>query len=142
MRPPTKPPVVCARETITIGQAVAIQAPAEAPPFSVVFEDDGKTGFLYGMDNSRRASPVVDALHIYTVEQVADRHDPFLLEIIWSGDNKVAVLFLNRRPHAAFDFGARRGTCRTGFPPHGGDWTTHDHTWDEAVVDKLGIPRK
>lgn len=142
MTSPTKPPVVCARETITVGEAVAIQAPAEAPPYSVVFEDDGEAGYLYGMDNSHKANPIVDALHIYTVEQVVDRQNPCLLEVIWSGDNKVAVLFLNRRPHAAFDFGARRGTCRTGFPPPRGDWTTHDHSWDEAVVDKLGISRK
>lgn len=137
-----KPPVVCARETIKVGEALAIQAPAEAPPYSVVFEDDSKTGFLYALDNSRKGTPIVDALHIYTVEDLADRDKPCLLEIIWSGDNKVAVLFLNRRPHAAFDFGARRGTCRTGFPPPMGDWTKLDHAWDESVVDKLGIPRK
>ena len=134
-----RPPVLCARETFTVGEKVAIQAPAEAPPYSVVFEDDGKTGYLYALDNSRRDNPIVDALLIYNVEQITDRHLPCKLEVVWSGDNLVAVLFLNRRPHAAFDFGARRGYCRCGFPPPRGDWATHDHEWDDAVLDKLGL---
>ena len=136
-----KPPVLCARETITVGEEAAVQAPAETPPNSVVFEDNGKTGYLYALDNSIKANPIVDAMMIYDVAQITDKHLPCKLEVVWSGDGLVAVLFLNRHPHAAFDFGERRGYCRTGYPPPDQRWpTSPDHTWDDAVLQKLGLP--
>ncbi len=134
-----KDPIVTARETYTVGEEVAIQAPAEEPPYSVVFEDDGETGYLYALDNKRKGNPIVDAMLIYNAAQITDRHKPCLLEVVWSGDSLVSVLFINRHPHAVVDFGARRACCRTGFPPPRDDWTSSDHMWDDKLLEKLGL---
>lgn len=134
-------PYVAAREEYTVGEAVVIQGPAEEPPYSLVFEDDGETAYLYCLDLARKdkEGPIVDALHIYNVAQVAERGGPCKLEMIWSGDHRAAALFLNRRPQAVVDFGARRACCRTGFPPPREGWTAHTHDWDEGMLQRLGL---
>jgi hypothetical protein len=38
-------------------------------------------------------------------------------------------------PHAVFDFEAKRGFYRTGFPDRIGDWTDHSHEWDDTVIE-------
>jgi hypothetical protein len=100
-----------------------------------VFEDDGTTDYLYGLDFSREDNPIVDALHIYNVERVADREKPSLVQLGWSQDGLKAVLLINGFPHALFDFEAKRGYCRSGFPPPDRKWTRHDHAWDDRVAE-------
>ncbi len=136
------PPYVACREQFTVGVEAAFQAPAEEPPYMVVFEDDGETGYLYCLDLSRkgREGPIVDALHIYNVAQLSDRDMPCKLEVVWSGDHRVAALFINRSPHAVVNFEARQACCRTGYPPpREGGWMVGDHEWDEGMLEKLGL---
>jgi hypothetical protein len=129
------PAEVAAEETIAVGQPVVIEAPSPRAPYGVVFEDDGTTGYLYGLDFSREGNPIVDALHVYNVAQVGDRDRPSLVQLAWSPDGLNAVLLINRYPHAVFDFDARRGYCRTGLPPADPRWTEHDHSWDDRAVE-------
>jgi hypothetical protein len=124
-----------AEETITVGQPAVVQGPSPSTNYGVVFEDDGATGYLYGLDFSRRDDPIVDALHIYDVEQVADRAKPSAVQLVWSKDGLKAALLINRYPHAVFDFEGKRGYCRTGFPPSIGKWTQHDHSWDDRAME-------
>ena len=131
------PPVVVARETITVGSPVVVEGPAPASSYGVLFEDDGTTAYFYGLDSSQPGSPIVDALHIYNVVSVADKEVRSKVEIAWSTDSRKAVLFINHYPHAVFDFEARRGYCRTGFPPADRGWTEHSHEWSDAAVDLL-----
>jgi hypothetical protein len=54
--------------------------------FSAVFEDDGDTGYFYGLDMLREAqgvNPIVDALHIYDAAAVVDREAYYPIEIRW-----------------------------------------------------------
>lgn len=50
-----------------------------------------------------------------------------------------AGLFINRYPHAIFDFTAKRGYCRTNFPPPSKEWSSfyENHEWDDNAVDLL-----
>jgi len=57
------------------------------------------------------------------------------VQLVWSQDGLKAALLVNRYPHAVFDFAARRGYCRTGFPPPVSDWSGHDHAWDDRVLE-------
>jgi hypothetical protein len=122
-----------AEETITVGQSTVVQGPSPSTSYGVVFEDDGETGYFYGIDFSRRDNPIVDALAIYNVEQVADRAK--VVQLVWAQDGLKAALLINGYPHAVFDFEGKRGYCRTGFPPATGKWTQHDHSWDDRAME-------
>ena len=123
-----------AEETITVGQPV-VEGPSPSTSFGVVFADDGNTGYLYGCDYSRPENPIVDAMHIYNLEQVVDREKPSVVQLVWSQDGLKAALLINRYPHAIFDFEDKRGYCRSGLPPADRNWTEHDHTWDDGAID-------
>jgi hypothetical protein len=129
------PAQLVAEQTITVGQPVVVEGPSPSTGFGVVFEDDGTTGYLYGLDFSRQENPIVDAMNIYNVEQVADRAKPSVVQLVWSQDGLKAALLINRFPHAVFDFEGKRGYCRTGFPRADSNWTQHDHSWDDRVVE-------
>jgi hypothetical protein len=120
------------------GHEAVLQADAPRGRFSVVFEDDGDTGYFYGLDLASDASsgPIVDALHLYNVEAVADRQSAYPVEIRWAEDRNRAGLFIAERCQAVFDFDEKRAVSRSGFPPASGDFTwTHD--WDEALTAGL-----
>jgi len=119
-----------------VGEAAVLEAASPSAPFAVVFEDDGVTGYFYGLDPSRGEQPIVDALHIYNVAAVTDRDRPSTLEVAWSASGMQAALFINSYPHAVLDFAGRRGYCRSGFParPHTG-WSEASHEWHDEALD-------
>ncbi|HET6329127.1 MAG TPA: DUF2251 domain-containing protein [Planctomycetaceae bacterium] len=126
-----------AEETITVGQPVVVEGPAPNTSYGAVFEDDGKAGYFYGLDFSQQEQPILDARHIYNVEQVTDRSKPSVVQIAWSADGLKAGLFINTYPHAVIDFAARRSYCRTGFPRPIGNWSEHNAAWDDRAVELL-----
>jgi len=107
-------------------------------PYTVVFEDDGETGYFYAINRELVGDQIVDAAHIYNVESVADGKKESEATIIWSSDGFKAALLINEYPHAVFDFKGKRGYCRTDFPntahSPNGDWITDTHRWDDAVM--------
>ena len=125
-----------AEQEIRVGQPVVVAGASPTPPFSVVFEDDGDTGYFYALDTSRTDNPIVDAMQIYNTAAVTDRHLPSTVQIVWSPDDRKAALLINKYPHAIFDFAAKRGYCRTGFPvPAADGWTQHSHEWDDKAQE-------
>jgi len=120
-----------------VGQPTVIEGPAPEGPLVVVFEDDGSTGYFYALDTSHEGQPIQDALQIYNVTNVSDRAKPSTVKIGWSLDNQKAVLLINGHPHAVFDFAAKQGYCRTGFPPPSpaGAWASQGHEWREAAIE-------
>src|SRR5687767_11687122 len=62
-----------AEQTIQVGSKVSVEGDSPSTHFAVVFEDDGDTGYLYGLDLSKEENPIVDALQIYDVQAVTDR---------------------------------------------------------------------
>jgi hypothetical protein len=130
------PATIAAREKITVGNETFIEGVSPVSHFSVVFEDNGETGYLYACDLSRSGDYIVDAMHIYNVENVSDKHLPSEVVIAWSADGSKAGLWINEYAHAVFDFTAKRGYCRTGFPPPGDGWGD-THEWDEDAEKLL-----
>ncbi len=127
--------VLVAEESITVGQPVVVEGPASDTCYGAVFEDDGTTGYFYGLDYNQSGQPIVDARHIYNVEQVTDRSIPSTVQIVWSTDGLKTALMINKYPHAIIDFAARRSYCRTGFPPPSDKWSEHDAAWDDEAVE-------
>jgi hypothetical protein len=126
--------IVVNETTLDVGNPTMLEGTSPSEPFSVVFEDDGDTGYLYGLDLRRDANPICDSLHIYNVKDVADRQRPSTLTLAWSQDGLKAVLLINDFPHAVFDFEECRGYCRTGFPPSDPGWTSFSHDWDDTAL--------
>jgi len=130
-------PVLTGEQTFKVGEPTTVMGPAPAGTFSAVFEDDGDTGYFYGLDNAKGEQPIVDALHIYNAHEVTDRHIPSTAQIVWSGSGQQVALFINDYPHAVFDFEHRRGYCRTGFPPPVSAFSPEGHEWSDEALEFL-----
>ena len=117
------------------GKEAFLDSKSVSNSFAVVFEDEGSTGYFYAVDTANQDLKILDALHIYDVHAVTDRDRSSTASIVWSASGEQAALLINDFPHAVFDFAAKRGYCRTGFPPPHTDWSSEGHEWDDAALD-------
>ena len=110
--------------------------------YSVVFKDNGETGYVYAMDNGRPA-PVLDALHLYNVDQFEVKHSNRTADIeIWASEDGLGTLVkLNGRDEAYFDFADRRAVCRSCFPRASGGYAV-SHDWDETALHRMHPQRR
>ena len=106
-------------ETIKIGEENFIDSSFEDFKYGVIFEDDGNTGYFYAVNNGTN---VLDALHIYNVEDVIDKNIPSLVKILWTEDLSLCFLSINNYIQAVFDFKNKAGFCRNGFPESNRNW--------------------
>jgi len=127
--------------TFKPGDKSSVAVDSLSGQFSAFFEDEGETGYFYAMDISKTDEMILDAVHIYNVANVADKDRPSNLEIVWSADGLKCALLINGLAHAAFDFAAKRGCCRTNFPNFPGQtkegWTQSDHLWSDDAISWL-----
>jgi len=123
---------VTVEQMISVGEETVIEDSSPKTQFAVVFEDDGDCGYFYGLDTALE-NPILDALHIYNSDAVTDKNIPSKVQILWSYDGLKAALIINQYPHAVFDFEAKRGYCRSNFPPPDESWTKFGHEWDDSA---------
>lgn len=116
------------------GQEAYLDSKSELNSFAVVFEDDGTTGYLYALDTANEGQMILDAVQVYNAENVTDKDRSSVAKIIWSASGEQAALLINEYPHAVFDFAAKRGYCRTGFPAPSPKWSSEGHEWDDAAM--------
>lgn len=119
---------------LRVGAETVVECHSPCSQYSVVFEDDGETGYFYALDTTLGQQPILDALHVYNVDTVSDRHIPSTLQIVWSADGLKSALVINRFPHAVFDFQAKRGYCRTNSPPRD-EWSKEGHNWSDEALE-------
>jgi hypothetical protein len=93
-----------------------ISSAASNNEFQVLFEDDGTTGYFYALRNANELE-LLDALHIYNVADIEDREVPITAQIFWDEAQNTAVLLINGKSHALYDFQRQAGFCRNAFPP-------------------------
>ncbi|HWB33568.1 MAG TPA: DUF2251 domain-containing protein [Acidobacteriaceae bacterium] len=141
--------------TFTPGRAF-LSSDSTAVPWTVVFEDEGVTGYFYACDRSheRLEDSILDAMLIYNVsaltrdnvgsqelEKHADAPVQRIVSIQWSHDGLKAVLYLDGAAQALFDFGARCGFCRLNFPnfmaDQGDVWNRSGHAWSDAAFEQF-----
>ena len=123
---------------LRIGTPVVVEARAPSGDWSTVFEDDGQTGYFYGLEDNADEYVILDALHVYTVEQVVDQDAVYPMEIRWADGANVAGFFVEDKCHAIFNFDQRRAACRDNFPEATVFGFTDTHEWDEEVGRALG----
>lgn len=118
------------------GDSTWLASDAPVGVFSAVFEDDGETGYFHAVERIGSEPKLLDAVHIYDVRNVADRDRASQLEIRWASGGRHAALYIDGVAHAVFDFAARRGCCRTGFPPPPSTtgWSADGHAWREEAL--------
>ena len=130
-------------QTFKPGDGTILESASPTHANSAFFEDDGDTGYFYAIDldriePARSDNMILDAVHIYNVATVSDRDRESSLSIVWSDDGMKCALLINGYPHGAFDFGAKRGYCRTDFPNSpkspSGCWDSSDHHWSNDAV--------
>jgi hypothetical protein len=127
-------PVASPSYKLQVGKPEAFEARSPDGRYSVVFEDDGDTGFFYALDYSNKENnPIQEAMSIYDVKNVTDREKPSVVVLVWTADSRQAALFINSYPHAVFDFAKKRGYSRRNFPKPG-KWGT-DFKWDDTAID-------
>ena len=122
-----------------IGEKLVLQVDAPSRRVTVVFEDDGDTGYFYALAPLASGElELLDALHVYNAE--ADlRGKDVRLELVWSEDSKLAGLRVNASLWTLFDFTAETGWSRSNFPPPAGRWRMGEERpdWDDALIRRL-----
>lgn len=121
--------------TFTPGQTYYLATDSETSDFSVVFEDDGATGYFYAILRHGTKPEILDTMMIYSVQDKDMVGKKMYISINWSKDNLKALLTLNNLPQAVFDFESKRGYCRKNFPTANKIWTDYNHKWDDNVLD-------
>lgn len=109
----------------------AIDSPTSS--FSAIFEDDGNTGYFYACNRDGADPTVVDAIHIYSVDNVVDREQESTVDILWSPDGLKAALLINARPRAVIDFAARCAYSPGGLPASTSLWNRGN--WFDGLMD-------
>ena len=123
------------RKKLKAGKKTFIECASPANSYAVVFEDDTETGYFYALDNALD-DPILDAVHIYNVDSIADREIPSIISIVWNQQGDRAGLLINDYPHAVFDFAECRGYCRNDFPTPSKGWG-ENHAWSDDVYTGL-----
>lgn len=126
--------ILITEDVFTVGNDTYIDSVAPVGQYGVVFEDDCTTGYFYAL-LLQPEMQILDALHIYNVANVTDKHKPCTVKILWAEDGLVACLVINDYCHAMFDFSIRAGYCRTAFPRVHTEWARiNDRTLTDEMV--------
>ena len=119
---------------LKIGTPTVLEVESPVPPYKVVFEDDGETGYFYALDLSQPPdSQILDAMNIYDVAHMANRPQRRTIRVQWSRDGQRAALLLNDQPQAVFDFAGKRGYARSNFPATS-RWSAAGHAWSASAM--------
>jgi len=132
--------------TFTPGDAF-LASDSPTVPWTVVFEDEGVTGYFYACDRSQQNhdASILDAMSIYNVAALAASDAALarpcsqrIASVEWSRDGLKAVLYLDGFAQGLYDFGARRGYCRMDFPnflgAQGDTWNRSSHAWSDSAL--------
>ena len=122
-----------------IGTKFVAQVDAPSRLVTMVFEDDGDTGYLYALaPNEQEGLDLLDALHIYNAEDNLRGAD-VQLEFVWTADSARAGLRINASLWAVFDFALQTGWTRSEFPPPAGLWRMGETRppWSDDLIKKF-----
>jgi hypothetical protein len=121
------------------GEDTFVESISSENNYAVVFEDDTETGYFYAMELNKETGEqqILDALHIYEVDDIEPAKRPGQINIVWSTDWLRCALVINNYCHAAFDFANHGGYCRNGFPPPNDIWTKGSRALTDTMVNEL-----
>ena len=123
-------------QAYTAGDNTFVECTNEENNFAVVFEDDTDTGYFYALEVEPGTGKqnILDAVHIYNLEEVPEQERKGTIRIIWSKDWLRCALIINNYCHAVFDFKNQGGSCRNEFPPPNDIWTKGERKLTNEMV--------
>ncbi len=123
-------------QAIVIGEETFIDSRASENDYGVVFEDDTETAYFYAVkiSGSEAEQLVLDALHIYNVDEIDETERKATLRILWSKDWQRCALIINSYCHAVIDFKHQGAYNRNEFPPPNDFWTKSDRQLTDEMV--------
>jgi len=123
-------------QAFTAGEDTFVECTSEENNYAVVFEDDTDTGYFYAIEVEPGTGKqhILDAVHIYNIEEVPEEYRKGNLKIIWSKDWLRCALIINNYCQAVFDFENHGGYCRNEFPPPNAIWTQGDRKLTNEMV--------
>jgi hypothetical protein len=123
-------------QAYTAGDNTFVECTNEENNFAVVFEDDTDTGYFYALELEPGTGKqnILDAVHIYNLEEVPEQERKGTIRIIWSKDWLRCALIINNYCHAVFDFKNHGGYCRNEFPPPNDIWTKGERKLTNEMV--------
>lgn len=125
-------------ETLNVGQDTFIESCPDSGNNAIIFEDNGETGYLYAIERKTGEELIIlDAVNIYDVARVTDKHIPSEVKIFWTDDFDKVGLVINDYCHAIMDFKNKIGLCRTGFPHASQTWPNGRVTLTDQDVDSF-----
>ena len=109
--------LVTIQAQLVVGEEQVIKSLAPEGMLAAVFEDDGRTGYFYALDES------VEEIRLWTqytsTMPKTFQTVTFLLMLKLAGQKIVkCVLLINGYPHGAFDFVGKNGYCRVVILPY------------------------
>lgn len=124
------------QQQFTVGEDTFVESVSSENNYAVIFEDDLVTGYFYALEinPATKEQRILDALHIYNVEDVEEKKRPGEINIIWSKDWLKCGLIINKYCHAVFDFQNQGGYNRNEFPPPNDIWTKGTRTLTDEMV--------
>jgi len=125
-------------EEFIVGEDTFFDSVSPASSHGVVFEDNLTTGYFYAI-GKLPGQEILDAVHIYDVDNVTDKGKPCNIKIVWTNDWQLASLLINNYCHAIFDFKNKVGYSRNAFPPGNGKWKNQNDriTLNEDLINEL-----
>lgn len=126
-------------KSFTPGEAVFAESKSNENNYAVVFEDDTDTGYFYALEINPDTGEqrILDALHIYNLEELTEKDKPWSLKIIWSRDWLKCALVINANCHALFDFENQGGHNLNEFPPPNTIWTKGERKLTNALINGI-----
>ncbi len=123
-------------QAIVIGEDTFVDSRASENSYAVVFEDDTETGYFYALEitGEKEEQRILDALHIYNVDEIDEGERKAMLRILWSKDWQRCALIINNYCHAVFDFKQQGGYNRNEFPPPNDFWTKGERQLTDEMV--------
>ena len=127
------------QQNIVLGDDVFVESLSPENNFGVVFESNEETGYFYAIekDAETKGQRILDALHIFETEELADQSREINIKIIWTKDWLKCALILNDECHAVFDFEKQGGYNINEFPPPNGFWTKQERKLTNKLIQEL-----
>lgn len=127
------------QRVIVLGNDVFVESRSLENKYGVVFESNDETGYFYAieMDDATNGQRILDALHIFTTEEISQQKRQIDIKIIWTKDWLKCALILDDECHAVFDFEKQGGYSINEFPPPNSFWTKQERKLTDNILKEI-----